>query len=175
MHDPGSSYSPPGYGQSSSATAPPARKRKSRAGLIVGLVVVALLIAVAGVAVLHYFGPVSTVQAFFKASLVSYDGQSAYATLCPEAQAKLSESQLQATLDRAKSIESPWNLANVTYTLVDENLFGDAHVRIGGSATATVNGQLQTFNFNLPDKDIFTLHSAGLGWCLTDTNLTLTS
>lgn len=171
-----------GYGQSSpqqfstESTRPSGGRRKRRIGCIIGLVVFVLLLAlVGGISVFHYLGPTRTVQAFLDASIVHYDGSSSYALLCPEAQAKVAESQWQSALDTAKSTESAWDISKVTYTLVDEDFFGPAHVRLGGSATATVNGQLETSTFNLPDKDLLTLHSTGLGWCLTDNNLTLSN
>lgn len=180
--NPSNPYGQPPYGQPqseprfpSSPTAPVRRTRPVRAVLIIGLIVVVLVMAGAG-AFWHYTGPTRTSQAFIEDILVHFDGKGAYDQLCSDAQAKVPVSQLGRIATQAKALGAVWDLSRVTYTLVDEEFFGIAHVRFGGSAKVTLAGQTQTQNLDqTSSSSVFTLRSAGLGWCLSDNNLNLTS
>lgn len=158
------------------ATLPPTPPRRSRAGLIIGLVAGVLVIAVVAVGLIHYFGPTNTVQTFFHDAYVTYDGQGVYNLLCSDAQAQVGESQIETALAafQAKSAGS-YNIANLTYTLVNEDFFGEANVRVGGSLTGTFQGQPITLSFINPTTSTLTLRSTGLGWCLTSNNLSFSN
>ncbi|MGE5334969.1 MAG: hypothetical protein ACM3N4_09750 [Nitrososphaerota archaeon] len=157
----------------SSPTAPARRTHWLRAVLIIGLIAV-ILVLLGGGAFLHYTGPARTSQAFIEDFLVHYDGKGAYDQLCSDAQAKTPVSRFEQVATQAKALGAVWDLSRVTYSLVDEEFFGTAHVRVGGSATVTAAGQTQTVNFTQSTSQTFTLRSIGLGWCLTDNNFNLT-
>jgi hypothetical protein len=147
-----------------------------RIGLILRVVAGCLIIAAIWGSYVHYTGPTSTLEAFMQASLVADDGHTAYSFLCPEAQAKVTQSQVQAYLDTFKVDPALANasIGALTYTMVDENFFREAHVRVSGDATVDDRAK-NVVAFDDPTKNLLTLQSAGIGWCLTDGNLTISA
>jgi hypothetical protein len=143
-------------------------------GLILRVVAGLVIIGAIWGSLVHYFGPTSTVQAFMQASLVSADGHTTYSMLCPQAQAKVTQSQVQAYLDTFKVAPQLASNLDLTYTLVDENVFGDAHVRVTGGAFVDERAK-NVVAFDDPAKNLLTLQTSGLGWCLTASNLRITA
>jgi hypothetical protein len=165
----------PTYGQPSQQPyvypPPPTNTTQPKRGLIVGIVAAVLVVAVVAVGLIHYFGPTGTVSGFLNDIYIAHNASSAYSRLCSDAQAQLSESQLQSEIDALNSAGVVYDLSGVTYTLVDENFFGLAHVRLGGIIAATVNGQRQSVPITGASNAIATLQSSGFGWCITSNNL----
>jgi hypothetical protein len=145
-------------------------------GLILRIVAGCLIIGAIWGSLVHYFGPVSTVQAYMQASLVAADGHAAYSILCPEAQATVTQSQMQAYLDtfRLDPALANASIAALTHTLVDESFFREAHVRVSGSASVDDRAK-KVVAFGDPAKNVLIVQASGLGWCLTDSNLTVSS
>lgn len=173
--NPSGSYGQPEPQLPSSPTAPARRTRPLRAVLIIGLIAV-VLVLLGGGAFWHYTGPTRTAQTFIEDILVHFDGKGAYDQLCSDAQAKAPVSRFEQVATQAKALGAVWDLSRVTYSLVDEEFFGTAHVRLGGSLKLTAAGQTQTQNLDQTSaSSVFMLRSTGLGWCLSDNNLNLTS
>lgn len=160
----------------SAPTAAAARKGGGgkRVGAIIAILLALLLLAGGTLGFIHYTGPTRTAQTFVEDVLVHYDAQSAYNLLCADSQAKVSLNQLQTLLSSLKSLGATYDLSQVTYTLVDEEFLGTAHVRLGGKAVAKVGGQSQAVDFGQSQNSTTTLRSAGLGWCLAENALTPT-
>lgn len=148
---------------------PPSRSGPNR-GLIFGLIGGVLVLALLGAAGFHYIGPTRTVKSFFDDYFVSLNASNAYHQLCSDTQTKVSVDDLQTAINLFKSTGSSVDTSGLTYSLVDESFFGDAHVRLGGKLTITVAGQKQSEPIT-GDNTLITLHSAGLGWCIA-TDLT---
>ncbi len=144
-----------------------------RTGLILRIVGGVLIVAAIWGSLVHYFGPTSTVQSFMYATLVTADGHATYSMLCPQVQAKVTQAQVQAYLDTFK-VPPPDALAtsDLTYTLANENFFGDAHVRVTGDAYVDTRAKYLVA-YDDPARNLLTLQASGLGWCLTKTNLTV--
>jgi hypothetical protein len=159
--NPISTYSQPG---------PSPRRSGPNRGLIIGLVAGVIVLALIGLSIFHYTGPTRTVQGFLNDFFVSSNASDAYHQLCPDTQAKVSMNDIQTTLDGVKAVGTAIDISGVTYSLVDENFFGDAHVRVGGTIAVTINGQRQTTPVT-GLNNLVTLHTAGLGWCI-ETNPT---
>lgn len=152
-------------------SAPQSWPRRPRATLI--YTVVALVLLVAGAAVVHYAGPTEQAQSFVDDAYRTLDARAAHDLLCPDAQATIGEAQLQSEFDQHRG-EGPANLASVIFNLVSEDFFGEAQVAVGGVAILGSADQPQYLSFD-PDKNLLTLRSTGLGWCLTASNLPLST
>jgi len=140
------------------------RRFKPNRGLIIGLSVVVLVIALIGLAAYHNTDPTRTVQRFDNDIFISANARDAYNQLCPDSQAQLPVQAIQSLINLGKSEGISYDISGQTYSLVDEHFFGDAHVRIGGTITVTINGTKHTTPAG--SSSIITLHSAGFGWCM---------
>ena len=147
---------------------PPPRRSGSNRGLIIGLAAGVIVLVLIGLSVFHYTGPTRTVQGFLNDFFVSSNAIDAYHQLCPDTQAKVSINDIQTAVDGVKAVGTTIDISGVTYSLVDENFFGDAHVLVGGNISVTINGQKQTAPVTGLNNQV-TLHSAGLGWCIETT------
>jgi hypothetical protein len=142
---------------------PQARKR-----LLVGVMALAVVAALVEGAVARYNGPVGVMRTFFQKDL-AYDVTGEYALLCPEAQAKVSESALKANAEANAAKYGNYDLSHMTFTLMNEDLL-DATVQVGGYFTYhsfAENGD-KTFTYNDSAVNSHFIQAAGLGWCLTE-------
>jgi len=126
----------------------------------------AVIVVLSSLAIIHYTSPSTTVRNYLTDLLVDQDAKSGYALLCASTQAKTSLKQVQIVVDENKAL-APIHLDGLSYRLADENFFSDAHVRVSGSITYSLNGSIQKMPIPIAAKPI-SLHTSGLGWCLTE-------
>jgi hypothetical protein len=141
---------------------PQARKR-----LLIGVMALALVAALVEGAVARYNGPVGVMRTFFQKDF-AYDVTGEYALLCPDVQAKVSESAIRASVAAKSSQYGNFDLSHMTFTLLNEDLL-DATVQVGGSYTfhSFVDDSEHTFTYNGSSGNIHFIKASGLGWCLT--------
>jgi hypothetical protein len=153
---------------------PPPRRSTGRRWLLIGGITALIVVILGGLAIYHYTGPTRTVQRYFEDIVKTFNASDAYASLCPAQQSQTSVSQIQNAIDLEKSVETKgsFDFSGVTYTLADENFFGDAHVRLGGSYSVNVLGVKQKFPIGSQQIKV---HSNGLGWCVSDSNAVVTN
>jgi hypothetical protein len=158
------SQQPYGYG-TPPATAKAGLSSNAIRGLVAGGVALLLII----LAVVHYNGPTATVQGYINDIFVSGNASDAFSRLCPSNQAKTSVSQIQRSIDTIRTGGLSYDTSGLTYTLIDENFFGTAHVRLGGTIAITFQGQTRSgpLNSNSSNSQV-ALQSSGLGWCIED-------
>ena len=150
-------------------TGTPAPRSGRNRGLIIGGVIALGLVALS---IFHYTGPTRTVQSFMNDFFVSGNADDAHRQLCSDTQAKVTVSQMQDAIHLIKTLGTSVDISGLTYTLADENFFGDAHVRIGGTLSLTIGGQKQSIPLT-GLSSLVTLHSSGLGWCIENAPTTL--
>lgn len=166
------SQQPYGYGAPPPSPPKTGMSRSTINGLVAGGVVLLLII----LAVVHYNGPTGTVQGYYNDLFISGNASDAYGRLCADAQAQTSVSKIQAGINALKTGGTSYDISGLTYSTVDENFFGIAHVRLGGSFTVTLAGKTQTLpvTSSNANPDLI-LQSSGLGWCLTEANFKTTT
>jgi hypothetical protein len=155
--------------------APPAmttisNKSKANPRLIIALVAGALVIILAVLAIVHYYGPSNTVQSYLNNLLVKQDASSTYSNLCSDAQSQTSISQIQASINILKATSIKYDISAVTYHIANENFFGTAQVQLGGFVTITGAGAAQKFPISggTMTTTVITTRASGLGWCITN-------
>jgi hypothetical protein len=166
-------FVPPLSSRTSRTPAPTAAIRrvfgnpKLRRRLVVGLIAAVLLSGLAGGALKRNAAIIDTVRASFVDELVTFDVPSYYALLCPDVQARIPESRMQADMDTYTASYGVADISHMTFTLVDESLT-TAHVRFGGSYTLNYQGQGITFHLHDTQQqtNVGTVYASGLGWCL---------
>ncbi len=144
----------------------PTRQRWRPRIVMVYALIGALVIVLSSLAIVHYSGPPATVRTYLSDLLEKQDAKSGYGMLCNSTRSQISLDQVQAIVDENRAL-APIHLAGLTYTLLDENFFGDAHVRVSGKITFSFNGNIQNTPIPAAAKPI-TVRTAGLGWCLTE-------
>ncbi len=152
-------------------SAPQSKKRRIK-GLLIDLLIPLILLA-GWAAVAHYLGPEGPAKTLVDASYRTFDAHSAFSALCPEAQASIPLSRLQADLDQRRATLGPANISGVRFTIEDSNYLTEAHVLVDGAATIGDIATGQVIAFGDRTKDVLTVHASGLGWCLTADNLPL--
>ena len=146
-------------------TMPPSRASRLKRGIIIGLIPGVIVLAVFLLAIIHYTGPTRTLQSFEKSLLVDANAGATYQQLCSDIRATSSVEQIQLLLNASKAAGYSYDLSGLTYSLVDEDFFAVAHVRLGGVVTEALNGQKHPIPITGNDS-IITLRSSGLGWCV---------
>jgi hypothetical protein len=144
----------------------PSPQRLRQRTVMLCLMAGAVVVVLSSLAIIRYTSPSATVRSYLTDLLVNHDAKSGYALLCASTQAQTPLSQVQIVVDENKAL-APIHLGGLSYTLVDENFFGDAHVRVSGAITYSLNGSTQKTPISIVSKPI-TLHTSGLEWCLTE-------
>jgi hypothetical protein len=146
-------------------TSTPPRRSGPHRGLIISLIAGVLVLVLIGLVAFRYTGPTRTVQNYVNDLMVNFNAGAAYQQLCSDVQPKISIAQLQSFINASRKLDTSYDATGVTYTLVDENFFGDAHVRVGGTISVTADGHKQSYPMS-GIGPLLILHSAGIGWCI---------
>jgi hypothetical protein len=157
-----------------------AKPKKRRLHPIVAILLASLVVLVVAlpVFVVRYNAPADTMRQFWQAVVDANDpdasdhataAQTAWQFFCPDVQAKVSESQLQAYYGANYQQGKDFDTYNQTYRIIDETLT-EAHVRLGGSYTYTSisTGQSQTYTWDPnASANVIALSASGSTWCVT--------
>jgi len=154
--------------------------RKARWGIIAGVIAGVLLLSLGGFGVARYNSAASTVRQWAQdefdvldqntpATVRDSASQGMWQLYCPDVQARVSESQLQAFNESYNSGGENLDSSNLHFTVVDWSLT-EAHVRESGSYdyTRVSDGARETITVSTSSDNVHTLSASGLGWCLTE-------
>jgi hypothetical protein len=167
---------------SAAPTTAPARKplsRRARRRIVSGVIAAVLLFAVLLSGLARNNAAANTLRQLWQdygnaidpaesADVRAAGAQAAWQLYCPDVQATVSESQLQAVYDASANGARDIDMSGLQVTVVDWSLT-EAHVRLAGSYTFVgSDGQSHTYTFNsTAGANVYTLDASGLGWCLS--------